>query len=58
MRQLTASYVDVISLIERLHRRFLGLVKRELDGLGIYDVHRAQCVLLYNIGKAELTIGA
>jgi DNA-binding MarR family transcriptional regulator len=57
MRHITTSYTDIISLIEGLHRRFLGLVKRELDRLRIYDVNNAQCVLLCNIGEAEVTMG-
>jgi hypothetical protein len=32
------SYLDVISLIERVHRYILELVKLELDGLGIHDI--------------------
>ena len=30
-------YLEVISLIERLHRHFLEVVKLELDGIGIHD---------------------
>ena len=50
-------YVEVISLIERLHRHFLEVVKLELDGLGIHDINNVQGVLLFNIGDAEMTVG-
>ena len=30
-----ANYLEVISLIERLHREFLELVKLELEGFGV-----------------------
>jgi len=31
-------YLEVISLVERLHRQFLEVVKLELDGFGIHDI--------------------
>jgi DNA-binding MarR family transcriptional regulator len=51
------SYLDVISLVERLHRHFLEMVKLELDRLGIHDINNVQGLLLFNIGDAEMTVG-
>ncbi len=51
------AYVDAISLIERLHRQFLELVKLELDGMGIPDINNVQAMMLFNIGDAEMTVG-
>ena len=51
------SYHEAISLIERLHRHFLEVVKVELDRLGMADVNNVQTLILYNIGKEELTVG-
>src|SRR3982074_1170669 len=48
-------YLEVISLIERLHRHFLEVVKLELDGLGIYDINNVQGMMLFNVGDAEMT---
>jgi DNA-binding MarR family transcriptional regulator len=50
-------YLDVISLIERVHRQFLELVKLELDRLGIQDINSGQAMMLFNIGDTEMTIG-
>lgn len=50
-------YLESIHLIERLHRQFLEVVKGELDRLDIQDVNNVQAVILYNIGKDELTVG-
>ena len=50
-------YLDVISLVERLHRHFLEVVKLELDGLGIHDINNVQGLMLFNIGDAEMTVG-
>ena len=51
------AYLDVISLIERLHRQFLEVVKLELDGMGIRDINNVQTMVLFNIGDAEMTVG-
>ena len=52
-----ASYLDVILLIERLHRQFLEVMSLELDNLDIYDINNVQALMLFNIGDAEMTIG-
>ena len=54
---MTNAYLDVISLIERLHRHFLEVVKLELEGLGIHDINNVQGMMLFNIGDAEMTVG-
>jgi len=54
---MTNGYLDVISLVERLHRHFLEVVKLELDGLGIHDINNVQGLMLFNIGDAEMTVG-
>jgi len=50
-------YTESILLIERLHRRFLDVVKTELDRLKIDDINNIQTLILYNIGDEQLTIG-
>jgi DNA-binding MarR family transcriptional regulator len=50
-------YLEMISLVERLHRQFLEVVKLELDGLGIHDINNVQGMMLFNIGDAEMTVG-
>ncbi|MBN8543145.1 MAG: MarR family transcriptional regulator [Alphaproteobacteria bacterium] len=51
------TYLDTILLIERLHRRFLDVVKTELDRLRIDDINNVQTLILYNIGNDQLTVG-
>ena len=55
--QMNTGYLEVISLVERLHRHFLEVVKLELDGLGIHDINNVQGLMLFNIGDAEMTVG-
>jgi hypothetical protein len=43
------SYLEIISLVERLHRHFLDVVKLELNGLGIRDINNIQGLILFNI---------
>lgn len=50
-------YLYLILLIERLHRRFLDVIKTELDTHGIEDINNVQTLILYNIADENLTIG-
>jgi DNA-binding MarR family transcriptional regulator len=54
---MISAYLETISLVERLHRHFLELVKLELEGLGIHDINNIQGMMLFNIGDAEMTVG-
>ena len=54
---MTNGYLETISLVERLHRHFLEVVKLELDGLRIDDINNVQGMMLFNIGDAEMTVG-
>src|SRR5215475_2605882 len=55
--QMNDAYIEVISLTERLHRRFLEVVKLELEDLHIHDINNVQALILFNIGEAEMTVG-
>lgn len=50
-------YIETILLVERLHRRFLDVVKTELDRLKIDDINNVQTLILYNISSEQLTVG-
>ena len=54
---MKSAYLETISLIERLHRQCLEVVKAELDRLGIRDLNNVQALILFNIGEEELTVG-
>jgi DNA-binding MarR family transcriptional regulator len=49
-------YLQLVAIIERLHRQFLEVVKPELDR-SVHDINNVQALLLFNIGPAEMTIG-
>jgi DNA-binding MarR family transcriptional regulator len=50
-------YLEALTLVERLHRRLLDVVKDEFDRFGRSDVNNVQALLLFNIGDSELTAG-
>jgi len=50
-------YLDALTLVERLHRRLLDVIKDEFDRRGRSDINAVQALLLYNIGDKELTAG-
>ncbi|WP_198008624.1 transcriptional regulator LdtR [Ahrensia sp. R2A130] len=50
-------YLEALTLVERLHRRLLDVIKDEFERNGISDINAVQALLLYNLGDSELTAG-
>ncbi len=50
-------YLDVLSLVERLHRLLLDVVKDEFERVGLLEINSVQALLLFNIGDNEVTAG-
>jgi DNA-binding MarR family transcriptional regulator len=50
-------YFKSVAMIERLHRLFLEVVKVELERMEIRDINNIQCLILYNIGREQVTLG-
>ncbi len=48
-------YLEALTLVERLHRRLLDVIKDEFDRRNRSDINSVQALLLYNIGDKELT---
>lgn len=51
------AYYESFSLIERLHRHFLDVVKVELEKNATQDINNVQAMILHSIGNDELTVG-
>ena len=49
-------YLELTRLIERLHRRFLDVLRAELGRMGIKELNAVQALLLSNIGAEEIAI--
>jgi DNA-binding MarR family transcriptional regulator len=54
---VTETYAETIALIERLHRRFLDVLRIELERLGVDQINNVQSLLLANIGDDEVSVG-
>ena len=50
-------YLEALTLIERLHRRLLDVIKDEFERNGEQEINSVQALLLFNIGDSELTAG-
>jgi DNA-binding MarR family transcriptional regulator len=50
-------YHEALTLVERLHRRLLDVIKDEFDRRGRADINSVQALLLYNVGDKELNAG-
>ena len=54
---VTEAYVEALSLVERLHRLLLDVVKDEFERVGVLDINAVQGLLLFNIGENVVTAG-
>jgi DNA-binding MarR family transcriptional regulator len=50
-------YQDTLSLLERLHRLMLDVIKDEFERVGVLEINAVQAMLLFNIGENEVTAG-
>jgi len=50
-------YLETVTLVERLHRRLLDVIKDEFDRRSRAEINAVQALLLYNIGEKDLTAG-
>src|ERR1700749_3989304 len=50
-------YLEALTLVERLHRRLLDVIKDEFDRRGRADINSVQALLLYNIGDKVIIAG-
>lgn len=55
-RGAEALYAELTQMIERLHRRFLDVVRLELDRLEVGDINAVQALLVANLTE-EVTMG-
>lgn len=51
------SYLETLSMVERLHRLLLDVIKDEFERLGLLDINSVQALLLFNIADHEVTAG-
>ena len=50
-------YLETLSLVERLHRLLLDVIKDEFERVGILEINAVQALLLFNVGDNEVTAG-
>ena len=53
---MSKDYLELTRLIERLHRRYLDVLRTELKRGGVRDLNGVQALLLSNIGDEEIAI--
>ena len=50
-------YLEALSLVERLHRLLLDVIKDEFERVRVLEINAVQALLLFNIGDHEVTAG-
>ncbi|NIZ08912.1 MarR family winged helix-turn-helix transcriptional regulator [Pseudooceanicola sp. HF7] len=56
-KEFMGGYLDMLALVERLHRLLLDVIKDEFERVGVLEINAVQALLLYNIGDNEVTAG-
>ena len=56
-RGFMIAYLEALSLVERLHRLLLDVIKDEFERVGVLEINAVQALLLFNIGDNEVTAG-
>ena len=56
MSKLKKEYLELTRLIERLHRRYLDVLRAEFNRRGVKNINSVQALLLANIGDDEISI--
>jgi DNA-binding MarR family transcriptional regulator len=52
-----SGYLETLSVVERLHRLTLDVLKDEFERLDLREINSVQALLIYNIGDDELAAG-
>lgn len=50
-------YMELIGLVERMHRLLLDVIKDEFERLDVVEINPVQALLLFNISENEVTAG-
>lgn len=50
------TYMQLTRTVERLHRRFLDVLRSEITRLGIHDINAVQALMLCNLDGKELAV--
>ncbi|MFN0191785.1 MAG: transcriptional regulator LdtR [Aestuariivirga sp.] len=56
-KEIKHRYLEALTLVERLHRRLLDVIKDDFERSGEPEVNPVQALLLFNIADSELTAG-
>jgi DNA-binding MarR family transcriptional regulator len=52
----TKYYGELTAMLERLHRRYLDVVRLGLESIGVNDINASQALILLNVGEGEVPI--
>jgi DNA-binding MarR family transcriptional regulator len=55
--EVLTGYLEMLALVERLHRLLLEVVRDEFERAGRLDINAVQALLLFNIGNKTMTAG-
>lgn len=51
-----SGYLELTSMLDRLHRRYLDVVRVELESMGINNINPSQALMLVGIGDEDIPV--
>lgn len=54
--QIVRNYSELTTMLDRLHRRYLDVVRLELEEIGINDINPSQALMLSTLGEGEVPL--
>lgn len=55
-QEIRSFYAELTCLIERLHRRYLEVIRIELESMGIRDINSVQALILVTVSDEEMLV--
>jgi DNA-binding MarR family transcriptional regulator len=56
LEAMVITHIEIVRVIERLHRRSLDLIRADLIRAGVDDLSPSQVMMLLTIGRSELSV--
>lgn len=50
------SYAELMATLDRIHRRYLDVIRLELDHMGVKDINPSQALMLLSVGERDVPV--
>ena len=54
--KMTEKYLESVTLIEKIYRLYLDVLKSEIQKMGVLDLNHTQAMILFHVGERKISI--